>query len=268
MRLIPLAATAAFAALALAVPTAASAACVPQTQSVSDIVGDATYMQAPDITSVTVSIDASCTLTLSDGLSNRPALGPYDYLQWGLDVDNNPATGRAGRGIFVGDEYGVVLSGDGQARLFDTPGHLVTTLTALPFGASLPLSVIGATETSTIRFTANALSDVPGGTVYGDAVTDPIVFAISSAADAPPATPTAPAPPTTTTPAAQCTVPKLTGKTLAAAKASLSQANCALGAVHRHRAKGKAGIVLSSSPKAGTTTVAGTKVAVTVRVKR
>ena len=62
-----------------------------------------------------------------------------------------------------------------------------------------------------------------------------------------------------------CKVPAVKGKTLGAAKSALKKANCAVGKVTDKAsstvAKGK---VISSSPKAGTTHKAGTKVALTV----
>jgi Tol biopolymer transport system component len=71
---------------------------------------------------------------------------------------------------------------------------------------------------------------------------------------------TAPAPPP-----ARCVVPKLAGKTLAAAKTLLKKANCKAGKVTRARsAKVKKGLVVSSKPKAGTSAAAGTAVALVV----
>ena len=61
-----------------------------------------------------------------------------------------------------------------------------------------------------------------------------------------------------------CLVPKLKGKTLAAAKTTLTGAHCALGTVTKKVSSGKAGIVLSQNPKAGTILTIGSKVAVVV----
>jgi Tol biopolymer transport system component len=72
---------------------------------------------------------------------------------------------------------------------------------------------------------------------------------------------TAPAPPV----AARCVVPKLAGKTLAAATALLKKANCKTGKVTRVKSKKvKRGAVVSSKPKAGTSAPAGTSVALIV----
>ena len=59
-----------------------------------------------------------------------------------------------------------------------------------------------------------------------------------------------------------CTVPKLKGKTLKAAKKSLGRADCKLGKVKR--GEGKPGKVLKQSPKPGKVLKSGSKVSVTV----
>jgi beta-lactam-binding protein with PASTA domain len=65
--------------------------------------------------------------------------------------------------------------------------------------------------------------------------------------------------------AARCVVPKLAGKTLAAATALLKKANCKTGKVTRVKSKKvKRGAVVSSKPKAGTSAAAGTPVALVV----
>ncbi len=64
---------------------------------------------------------------------------------------------------------------------------------------------------------------------------------------------------------ALCVVPKLKGKSLAAAKKALKTAHCAVGHVTRHRSSiVSKGRVISSSPKAGSRHKAGTKIALTV----
>jgi hypothetical protein len=61
-----------------------------------------------------------------------------------------------------------------------------------------------------------------------------------------------------------CVVPNLEGKTLAAATRALTNAHCALGTVTKKRSPGKAGIVLSQTPKAGKYLPLGSKVSVVV----
>jgi hypothetical protein len=65
-------------------------------------------------------------------------------------------------------------------------------------------------------------------------------------------------------PGAKCVVPKLAGDTLAAAKAALTKAHCAVGKVAQRKSKTVAkGHVISSSPGAGTKRPAGTMVNLT-----
>lgn len=64
-----------------------------------------------------------------------------------------------------------------------------------------------------------------------------------------------------------CIVPALTGQTLAAAKRTLTKANCALGRTTTRKSKKRKGTVISSSPAKGTNLAAGTKVALTLARK-
>jgi hypothetical protein len=73
---------------------------------------------------------------------------------------------------------------------------------------------------------------------------------------------------TASPPVAQCVVPKLKGKSLSKAKGLLTKAHCALGKVHKpkprkHHKLGKV-VVKRSSPGAGATLPAGTKVSLTL----
>jgi hypothetical protein len=65
----------------------------------------------------------------------------------------------------------------------------------------------------------------------------------------------------------KCVVPKLKGKTLAAAKKALTTANCKLGAVTKQRSKGNVtkGDVVSQKLSPGTSKPAGTSVAVVLQ---
>lgn len=75
----------------------------------------------------------------------------------------------------------------------------------------------------------------------------------------------APVAPSTPTAVAQCKVPKLTGKTLAAAKKSLRAADCKPGKVTKKKtAKAKVGKVVAQGKKAGAALEAGTAVKLTV----
>lgn len=258
-------------------PSGASAAgCAPQTFTLSDRPDDGLYLSAPEITSVIVTVDADCNLRFEDTFSNRSgAMGPSDVLQWSIDADNNLGTGR-GTGPLKGTDMGLSMTPDGQVRVLDVAGQVITTLPAAgPFAASVPAATLGLTETSTFRVQAASFYFLSGRPGYFDLAPNegdpPFVVQLTpaAAAVAPPSTPATPTPlPPVTAPVAQCVVPKLAGLTVRAARIALTKANCALGAVHTRRARGKAGLILLSSPKAGTTTTAGRKVAVTVRAHR
>jgi hypothetical protein len=74
-------------------------------------------------------------------------------------------------------------------------------------------------------------------------------------------TPVTPAATVTTTPVAQCVVPKLRGKTLKQAKAALRKANCGLDKVaHKKSVSLKTGKVIRQSPPVGTVRGAGSEV--------
>jgi hypothetical protein len=77
---------------------------------------------------------------------------------------------------------------------------------------------------------------------------------ILSAAPAPPPPP----------PAVACVVPRLRGKTLAAARTSLTRARCALGRVLRRRSRVRRGRIVAQGLRPGTRRPRGTRVGVTV----
>src|SRR4051812_10508674 len=107
----------------LSAPAGASAAsCTATSVRVADNVADGKYLQPPEIASVTAAVDGACTLRLSDEIGNRPSgLTSRDWLFWWLDVDNSVTTGRTA-GPTAGADYGVVLTGGGQAQLTDGYG--------------------------------------------------------------------------------------------------------------------------------------------------
>jgi hypothetical protein len=68
-------------------------------------------------------------------------------------------------------------------------------------------------------------------------------------------------------PAKACIVPRLVGKTLAAARRALTRANCALGKTKTRKSRRKPGTVLASSPPKGRNLPARTNVALTLAKK-
>lgn len=65
-----------------------------------------------------------------------------------------------------------------------------------------------------------------------------------------------------------CRVPRLTGRTLKAARATLARSRCRLGKVARVRSRRKAGVVIGQSPRPGTRLRAGGRVNVRVSLGR
>lgn len=68
--------------------------------------------------------------------------------------------------------------------------------------------------------------------------------------------------------AALCRVPRVVGKTLRAARASLTRSHCRLGKVRRARSARKAGVIFAQTPRPGTRLRAGGKVNVRVSLGR
>jgi PASTA domain len=71
-----------------------------------------------------------------------------------------------------------------------------------------------------------------------------------------------PAPPPP--PAVQCVVPRVTGKTLAAARTALARSRCALGRVRKRRSRVRKGRVVAQSVRPGTRRPRGSRVGLTL----
>jgi PASTA domain len=69
-----------------------------------------------------------------------------------------------------------------------------------------------------------------------------------------------PAPP----PVVRCVVPRLAGKTLAAARTALARSRCALGRVTRRRSRVRRGRVVAQSRRPGTRLARGTRIGLTL----
>jgi subtilisin family serine protease len=117
----------------------------------------------------------------------------------------------------------------------------------------------------------NAVAAVPvsGPSPSTESETQPSAPAQESAPVAAPAPAPAPAVTPAPAPAPVCIVPRLRGKTLAAAKNALRSRNCSLGRVTRaHSSVVRKGRVLRQSKPAGTRLKAGTKIAVAASLGR
>jgi hypothetical protein len=129
-------------------------------------------------------------------------------------------------------------------------------------GGSVDVTLAGSGDTT------GSTLQVNGGTypvISYPGPTTTTTTATTTAATTTTATTTATTTTTITYPPVRCVVPKLAGKTLAAAKAGLRKAHCGVGKVTRVRsAKVKKGSVVSSTPGAGKSAKAGTPVALHV----
>jgi len=114
---------------------------------------------------------------------------------------------------------------------------------------------------ASVQGAAAQLGGLQAGTTYHFRLEVTTVDGTFTGADAAFTTAKPPAP----KPRVSCHVPKLKGKTLAAARRALKKAHCALGKVHKpHHAHGRL-VVRRQSPSAGKVRRAGTRVAVTLR---
>ncbi len=258
---------------ALITPSVAQAACTspPINQSFSDPIGDERSDNAPDASSLGVSMDGNCLMTVSYGIFNQDQLYAGDILSWFIDADGNAATG-IGSG-YVGADYGVARTATGAALLrYDHVTDSFGTPTAITpigqFGAQFDLSALSGLGARAITIAgASSWKSSSTGTSYYDWVPSPGLPAFSVpvnlAAPTPPPTPVptpvappaptptpAPAPTTTgsvvqsgttSNPTADdefaCEVPAVRGLPLGKAKARLRRAGCTLGAVRYERSR-------------------------------
>jgi hypothetical protein len=80
----------------------------------------------------------------------------------------------------------------------------------------------------------------------------------------PPPPPPAPPPPPPPPPRARCVVPRVKGKTLAAAKRRIRVAHCSVGSIKRTYSRTRKGLVISQKPAPGKKLAAGAKVRLVV----
>jgi hypothetical protein len=181
--------------------------------------------------SVTPGSPSSCTATVGDSASTAPPTGP------------------------------VVFSG--SATTFFSGSSSSCTLAVHPGGSvSCTIGVV-----PTLAGTTSVHAAYSGDAVHSASATDFEVCVGTAAQCGAPTPPSpSPSPKPKPTPKPSCVVPRLKGKSLAAARTLLSKSHCALGKVKRpHVRKGhKLGklVVGSESPQAGGKLSAGSKVAV------
>jgi pyruvate/2-oxoglutarate dehydrogenase complex dihydrolipoamide acyltransferase (E2) component len=255
-------------------PGAAHATCassVSAADSFPDLPADAGgngTVNAPEIASVGVSLNGSCSLTV-DPVIDRP-LTVDDGIFIYLDIDNNAATGDptaegADRevDIFVGTPPALWSWNAGSGGYDDFVAELPAVGSA---GFSATLDQLGVPTSRPIGILVDSVYVDPiDGVPYIDWAPEPTSpafrFSVSfSAPPPPPPPPPPPAPPAPPAPAAPaapaakqqakksgCVVPKVKRLSIAKARKKLEKAGC------KYKVRGK-GRVKSTSPRAGSRT--------------
>lgn len=277
-------------ALCAALPASASASCQVPTPAAAahddppedaegfEVPGDAPdevfVVTAPEITRVTGALDGACTIAFDTALALPPGetepLVERESLRYYLDTDANPATG----GAVTGAEWLVLVDGangpdttwllrwNGAAFAEQRPVTASGTV-----GFSLALATIGVTRPTNMGVRVHSRL-VTGGQQYVDIAPDrplpQLLLPLQWTVPAPPAPPV-PAPAASPAPVKftpTCTVPALRGKTTAAARRAVKQANCKMKVVRRASRKVRRGRVIASTPGAGKRTVGAVTVIV------
>jgi hypothetical protein len=138
----------------------------------------------------------------------------------------------------------------------------------VPCNVPLALAPCGCQPGGSVDIVLAGSGDDSGSTLQVNGATFPVTANSGTGTTTTTATTTAATTTTATTtatpPAVRCVVPKVAGKTLAAAKAALRRAHCTTGKVTHVRSKAKAGLVVSSTPRARASAKAGSAVALRV----
>jgi hypothetical protein len=265
----------------LLVPAAgAHAACygaTPASAWFADSPIDGTSGLAPEITTVTASLDGACNYAVDPGLA--PLIeGDAAFIY--VDRDGNPATGSPtpqGADVVVGtlgysgaDSPPLLGTWDGSAFQFSDPSPVGSAPANGGFSANVDR--LGIPSGVTTRF---AVGTIWQGVYYDyvDFAPEPgapgIPLGVSySTTPSPPPAPPPPAVPVSTAPAqaqpvpatghssAACTVPKVSGRTRAAASDRLWDAGCdeALTVSREYSRTMRQGRVIRTTPAAGSWT--------------
>lgn len=204
-----------------------------------EVAAGSTIGTVPELAGASVFIQPALTV----GQTQGPNKGPAETL-WGFNAEVLPPPTISAIAPTSGSTAGgtaVTISGQNFAEV-----------SAVSFGSSAATSFTVASET-----TINALAPAGSGSVP-ITVTTPAGTATSSsfAYTAPPSPPP---------PAPTCTVPRLRGKTLKAAKTKIRNADCRVGKLTKRKgATAKNGEVVAQVPKPGATVPASTQVKVTL----
>lgn len=266
-----LAALAALALAGAAAPpaTAAPATCVSATPAVVTLADapDDAEPGAPELSAIQAQVNADCTVSVRLTVDNRTTLRPDDALLVYLDTDGNAATGArsfGGGDLGVGivtDEDGpghLALLGDWdpQAEAIDFENARELDVTPTGFGFTAGVDELRVRSGGSLRIAIAALSE-PDGEIALDFAPDdeggtlalPIAYTTTA---------TAASPGTTGTPQRgelvrrTCKVPRVKGRTIAAARRAIRAAGCRVGRTRaRYGTTARKGRVVATLPPAG-----------------
>jgi hypothetical protein len=248
--------------------SAAEATCFSSTPATATYADDPADSggYAPEISTVTVSLDALCNYTVNPGIAS---LGEDDAVYIYIDSDGNPATGDddgADEAVITeGSDRGkpapVLVSWSGW-RWYETtsfgpstsPGGFTASVDRLQIapGALTHVRVV------TYAYDADFAPDEDAAALSLPAAfsTTPPPPTVLLPPPAPAVTPAAAKVPTVVSADSTCTVPNVKGKTRHAAEKLLLGRHCAvaLSVVSRSSARVRKGLVIDSLPGKGTTT--------------
>jgi hypothetical protein len=250
------------AAVMFAGTATANAACTTSTPSAASYVDpvDGDLGLAPEITTVTVSLDAACRYVVDPGIATPLADGDGVFVY--LDTDGNPATGDTAIGgadvaivtVGLGTSVSAPVRGawDGEGFAFDesTPvgtgfedGGFATSVDAL----SIPSGATTHVMLGSVRLTEDdLLFDIAPG---DGAIALPVTWSAAAGDRAITYTAQGPA-------AARCTVPRTKGMTVARARARVRAHGCTVASAVRHAysASVRRGRVIGTSVAGGAST--------------
>jgi hypothetical protein len=264
---------------ALAAAPAAHAACygsAPATTSFADSPLDGDDGLAPEISTVTATVDASCDLAVNPGVDQL--IGDDSVFIY-IDRDGNPATGST---LFGGADIVVGTLGqigpDSPPLLGVWNGAQFTFTDPTPVGASLLIGGFSATL-DRLGVPSGVVTHYFVGTQWqgiydeyfdwapnigsGQTIGLPISYSTVAPPPPPPPAPIVPAPapatPVVTAPAHKttgCTVPRVKGRTAAGARNRILGSGCRYrpGVTRRYSAGVRRGRVIGTIPAAGSLT--------------
>jgi hypothetical protein len=244
-----------------AATASADAACTSSTPSAAAYADpvDGELGLAPEITTVKVSVDASCRYVVDPGIATPLADGDGVFVY--IDTDGNPATGAADIGgadvaivtVGLGTTVSPPLRGvwDGQTFVFDATTPAGTSVGNGGFSASVDaLAIASGATTNVVLGSLRVTEDDVLFDLAPDAgaISLPVIWSAAAPATKRTDLYTAQAPA-----AAACTVPRTKGMTVARARARVGAPSCTVGTVvqRAYSASVKRGRVVDTSIAAG-----------------